>query len=222
MSKETRDDLEESTTPDARRFFVNDVDAVFDRLVREEADLDNVKRALWRFMRVGYESRRFSTARAYLEKILSLEGDSEQRAVCFLLLGGSYERERDYVCAAEAYSRAFTLPVQANETWYFLQNNLGYSLNQTGHQDQAEAHCRAAIAIDPTRHNAYKNLGVALEGLGRPVEAALSFIKAALAFPRDSRALRHLEDLLSRHPEVGRNHSEIAAGLRECREAARL
>ena len=102
-----------------------------------------------------------------------------------------------------------------------LNNNLGYSLNQVGRHGEAEACCRAAIAIDAGRHNAHKNLGISLEGQGKYLEAAQCFLKAAQAAPDDLRALGHLEDLLARHEEIGTNHPEILEAAQECREAAR-
>ena len=132
-----------------------------------------------------------------------------------------FERKRDFPAAAAAYSRAFTLPARQDRTWYLLNNNLGYSLNQIGRHGEAEAYCRAAIAIDPDRHNAHKNLGLSLQGQGRYLEAALCLLKAAQTDPEDLRALGHLEDLLAQHEEIGKDHPEILEAVQECREAAR-
>jgi len=159
---------------------------------------------------------RFDGPVGYLAKIRALTGDDQTKALCFLETGKALEKKQDYPGATEAYLRAFTLPALQNDTWYFLNNNLGFCLNQLGRHDEAETHCRAAIAIDPLRHNAYKNLGICLEVKGRLVEAALLFLDAARIAPSDSRALDHLGQLLARHGEVGRDHPEILEGAQAC------
>jgi tetratricopeptide (TPR) repeat protein len=123
--------------------------------------------------------------------------------------------------AVASYSRAFALPAREDSIWYLLNNNLGYSLNRIGRHAEAEAYCRAAIAIDPERHNAHKNLGLSLQGQGRYLEAARWLLAAARLAPNDVRALNHLEDLLGQHEEIGRGHPEILEAAQECREVAR-
>ena len=115
--------------------------------------------------------------------------------------------------------RAFELPQQSNEIWYFLNNNTAYCLNQIGQYQEGERYCRAAIEIEPDRHNAYKNLGIALQYQARYAEAARSYIYAAKLCPNDSRALAHLEDLVARRREICEEIPDILAQLRECHEA---
>jgi hypothetical protein len=67
-------------------------------------------------------------------------------------------------------------------------------------QARPPACCRAAVAIDPRRRNAHKNLGVALQGLGRYAEAARSYLRAADICPADTRALRLLQALIAPCP----------------------
>jgi tetratricopeptide (TPR) repeat protein len=71
-----------------------------------------------------------------------------------------------------------------------------------GRHAEAEKYCRAAIEINPVAYNAHKNLGVALQGLGRYADAARSYVKAIDAFPYDRRALDHLDKLLAAHTEI--------------------
>jgi len=130
------------------------------------------------------------------------------------LAGLIFEKMGDYRSAIECYREAFSLPREKDRTWYFLHNNLGYCLNQLGRHDEAEKMCRAAIEIDPGSYNAYKNLGVALQGQGIYPEAAVLFLRAAFAFPPDPRSIGHLEDLLSNHrEEVEREIPDIADHL---------
>jgi tetratricopeptide (TPR) repeat protein len=111
-------------------------------------------------------------------KVFSLTDEAQGRAGIPLAAGIVLERTRDYSSSAESYRAAFAYPKRKDETWYFLHNILGYCLNQLGEYEEAEELCRAAIGIDGRRHNAYKNLGVALEGLGRHVDAAEAYLAA--------------------------------------------
>jgi tetratricopeptide (TPR) repeat protein len=144
-----------------------------------------------------------AAAEAYFRKAVDLADTDPAKAYCFLCLGQLREQVDDYPGAIEWCSKAFWLEPGSDETWYFLHNNLGYCLNETGCHREAEAYCRKAIAIDPRPHNAWKNLGIALEGLGDFTGAAAAFIEAATLCPEDGRAKRLLEQLAARRPEIG-------------------
>jgi len=64
--------------------------------------------------------------------------------------------------------------------------------------------------------NAYKNLGISLEGQLRFNEAAEAYDRAIRVDPRDCRPLKHLETLLDFQPEL---KYEFAEQLRLCRQA---
>jgi len=136
------------------------------------------------------------------ERVEQAETDDE-RAYCLLTLGRLREQASDWPGAAKWYARAFWMQPGTDETWYFLHNNLGYCLNHLGEHQRAEAYCRRAIEIDPMRHNAWKNLGIALEGLGRHADAAAAWIEAATLCPADGRALRLLRKLVAEQPDLG-------------------
>ena len=104
-------------------------------------------------------------------------------------------------------------------TWYFIHNNLGYSLNQVGEHQAAVRYLEIAVQIDPARPNAHKNLAIALEGQKRFAEAAKSYVRATEITPRDSRALMHLEEMVSANPSVLEEIPELQESLSFCREA---
>jgi tetratricopeptide (TPR) repeat protein len=207
--------------PDGRIIEIDDTEAILAFMATGENSPEDLKRMLWGFVRECNEAEKSDGAIVYIEKILTLEDDPDARARCFLMMGRLFEKTRDFPAAVAAYSRAFVLPTREDDTWYFLNNNLGYSLNQIGRHDEAEAYCRAAIAIDPERHNAHKNLGLSLQGQGRYLEAARCLLTAVQARPDDFRALDHLEDLLAQHEEIGRDHPELLEAAQKCREAVR-
>jgi tetratricopeptide (TPR) repeat protein len=152
------------------------------------------------------------TALAYFGKAIAHTGNPETKAFCFLEMGKLAERHREYQDAVGFYSRAFELEQEGNETWYFLNNNLGYSLNQIGRHAEAEGYCRRAIAVDPSRHNAHKNLGLSLRGQGRYREAAASLLEAVKHNPGDTRAMGHLEEMLECRQELYREIFGIETG----------
>ncbi len=154
----------------------------------------------------------------YTEKMLPLLDSPDEKAGCFLTMGGVLERLRKYPEAQETYARAFDLPRESNEIWYFLNNNRAYCLNQIGHHEEAERYCRDAIVIEPKRHNAYKNLGIALVNLGRYGEAAKNLILATKLCPADSRALALLDELFAGHREIVQELPDLPAQLLKCHE----
>jgi Tfp pilus assembly protein PilF len=57
-------------------------------------------------------------------------------------------------------------------------NNLAFALQQRGKIDEAAAHCRQALEINPDYAEAHNNLGAALADLGRSDEAIQHYRKA--------------------------------------------
>jgi tetratricopeptide (TPR) repeat protein len=127
----------------------------------------------------------------------------------------------NYKAAISFYSQAFSLEPEDTLTWYLINNNLGYCLNQFGRFAEAEGYCRSAIKIDPERQNAYKNLGVSLASQGQCAEAARNYIKALRANAGDPRALKLLEGLFEEHPEIVGEIPDIEAQIQRCQEAVR-
>jgi len=79
----------------------------------------------------------------------------------------------------------------------------------------AEICCRAAIALDPARHNTHKNLGLALAGQGRHVEAARCLLEADRRCPPDTRARGHLTLRLAENPNILEADPALATACRE-------
>jgi len=156
-----------------------------------------------------------------LLRLLDISSDPEQRAEYFLLLGAECEKGDDYSAAARFYQRGIECRPDGIRTRYFLHNNMGYCLNHFKRHEEASEHCQTAIAVNPGSFNAYKNLGNALEGLGRYVEAAKYHIKACKIYPQDSRALKHLEILVVSNPNICRDMPGLIEEIESCRHAAR-
>jgi tetratricopeptide (TPR) repeat protein len=211
------EDFDGFIAPDGEMISIEDADRV-SAILFGTADLGKMVKTLWHLAAECYSRGYFEAVCQYLEKMLPLVNAPGQKSECFLRMGGAREEMRDYEAAQQAYSRAFDLPQEKNITWYFINNNLAYCLNQTGRYQDAVKHCRAAIDIDAERHNAHKNLGFALSKLGRHADAANSYIRATKLCPVDPRALAFLDDLFAEHKELVQEIPDFPAQLHECHE----
>jgi tetratricopeptide (TPR) repeat protein len=171
--------------------------------------------AVWQLARFYSFAGRQEEATACVTRLMEAwTEDPGKQAAGYLGLGQLLEQQDRYAEAEAAYARGLALLPPAGEVGYLLHNNRGYCLNILGRHAEAEVHCRAALAMAPTRHNAHKNLGLALAGQGQLVEAARCLLEADRRYPGDGRARRHLADLLATHPEVLVEDLDLAT---ECR-----
>ena len=219
MTREITDDFDSFITQDGKVVPIQDTDKMFSILVKRTEDRDQIAKSLRCLVEECLDSGYHRAACDYLEKILSLVDDPGERAECLLRMGLVMEEAQDFEAALEAYLRAFGLPHESNDVWYFLNNNTGFCLNQTAQCQEAERYCRAAIEIDPDRHNAYKNLGIALQNQGRYADAAENYIHASKLAPTDTRALALLEDLIAGHREILEEMPDLLEQLHGCHEA---
>lgn len=188
-------------------------------LKRLEESKDDPLEAMWELAQFYKSQNHLDRAGEIFHDMLQWVSDPELKAQIILALGQTAERARDYPLAVQFYRQGVALEPAAQPNWYFIHNNLGFSLNQLGDFVEGEDCCRRAIAIAPERSNAHKNLGLALVGQGRFREAAETFVKATQVNASDPRSLKHLEDLLAEHPNLV---AEFDTALRACREAVRV
>ena len=168
--------------------------------------------------RTGQQER----AVGFVERLLELSDNSDQRANCLLALALLTEEMEDYDSATACYEQVLELEELENITLYFLHNNFGYLLYQLGQFEEAEPHLERAISIEPELANAYKNLGLACEGLGRFEGAVECYITATQVEPYDARSMVHVENLLSRHPELFVRVPYLQRRLEWCREVVEI
>jgi len=175
--------------------------------------------AIWKLVQLYGSNGQHDLAKGYIERLMGLSGSSEAQASYWLALGQLAEKDGHFEAAVDYYSQAKALDPKAVETEYFTNNNLGYSLIQLGRHSEAEPCCRMAIETDPKRHNAHKNLGLALQGQGRYADAARPLINAIRANPLDRRALQHLEEMVAEKPEILDAVTYLREDLNAAREA---
>lgn len=182
------------------------------RVARCEAAFED---AVWQLAHFYSMVSRTPEATDCVRWLLVRTDDPEKRTAGHLALGQILEQQHRYAEAEATYGQGLAIRPATGSTGYFLHNNRGYCLNRLGRHAEAEAQCRAAIEIDPTRHNAHKNLGLALAGQGRYLEAARCLLEADRRCPGDGRARRHLAELLAENPEVLEADPALVAVCRE-------
>jgi len=122
------------------------------------------KQILWDLAVLYSRTGRQEEALARVQRVVEIVETAEEKAKCHLIMGQLMEQMRHFEMAIRYYSQALSFEPADGCVWYLIHNNLGYCLNHFGRFDEAEFYCRKAIEIDPARQNAYKNLGIALEG----------------------------------------------------------
>jgi tetratricopeptide (TPR) repeat protein len=191
-------------------------------LTQLEAKGGNCTQSLVNLTKVCSEVGRHEEALCYLKRLIALSNDPEEQAAYHLALGATMERVGDFQGAVMFYRHALGMEPCSRKTWYFIHNNLGYSLNQLGRHDEAITYLRQAIQIDPDYSNAHKNLGLAMEAKGHFAEAASFYVSATKANASDPRSLAHLENLMLSHPELGFELPGLTDQLETCREAVKI
>ena len=185
-------------------------------LKRLEAQKAKPTDALWELARFYQQSKQAEKGLACLRRVLQQLPDAEQKAGCVLAMGQMMESAGDYQGAVQYYKEALALEPVRTDVWYFINNNLGFSLNTLGQYPEGEKYCRNAVEINPGRPNAYKNLGIALAGQGDYAGAARCFVAATQVNAADPRAFHLLKDLVRDHPEL---EYEFQESLNACQKA---
>ncbi len=187
------------------------------RLLTRLQDRNQDHKLTWHQLAVLFsDAGRYDRALACLRELMALEPELERKAACVLAMGANAEKQQDFEAAARFYREALAMEPTRTDVWYFIHNNLGYSLNMLGQFDAGEKFCRSAIDINRARPNGHKNLGIALHGLRRHAEAAQCFIAATKANSGDARSLGLLRDLFRQHGEL---ELEFGAELLRCEQA---
>jgi len=172
------------------------------RLAQCEGELEE---AVWQLVRFFSAVRRTGEARACVDRLLTWTKDPHKVAAGYLGLGQLLEQEDRYAEAEVVYANGAEIMPPTGDTGYFLHNNRGYCLNLLGRHAEAEEQCRTALALNVRRHNAHKNLGLALAGQGQFKEAAHALLEANRRCPADGRSRRHLFELVTQHPDILEN-----------------
>src|SRR5262245_53181805 len=99
--------------------------------------------AMWELARFYSHSKQHEKALNYLRQVLNRQPDTEHKAATVLAMGQTMEQVGDYESAVRYYREAFAFEPVHTRTWYFINNNLGYSLNMLGRFEEGEGFCPA-------------------------------------------------------------------------------
>jgi tetratricopeptide (TPR) repeat protein len=197
--------------PKTKEEYLNDLEACRD--ARSKPKILDALIHIYRSSTIKNGGRYSATNCDELIKIFSRHmGDLSLGEVAAYLLvrEGSYcEGVRDFAGALKFYEKSLSYKVEDKDLQYFRLNNLAFTLNYLGRFKEAEPFLREAIAIDPLKYNAPKNLGVCLEHQQQFEKAARSYLKSSQLCPSDGRAGLHLKRLIERHPTL-KNLPELA------------
>jgi tetratricopeptide (TPR) repeat protein len=177
--------------------------------------LETLERLARHYARAGRPDQAYRCA----ARLLRVARAGEERAAILLSLGALQEKMLDFARAAAHYRAALAQDPADPMVRYFAHNNLGFSLIQLARLEEAEPHLRTALALDPGRSNAYKNLGLCCYGQGLPEQAAEWFLSGIETAPDDPRSLWHLLELLGEHPEIRAGLPDFDARLAAARRA---
>ena len=131
----------------------------------------------------------------------------------YLARGEVAETEEQWGFALENYGIGLSLLPKDTTTVYFLFNNAAHCLNALQLYSEGESYCRRAIEIDPTRSEAHKNLAVSRRCQGNLRGSALCLVEAIKMNPSDKHAVQLLKQLLTDHPTLSLQCSQIAREL---------
>ena len=168
------------------------------------------------------KTNRLQEAHILTSRLLELCVNDEQRSASLFTLGQIMEDMNDYARAAEYYRQAYSMKSFDKQTRYFINNNLGYCLNQLKEFEEAKGYLLSALKIDPNLPNAYKNLGLCYWGLEEHAKAVRCFIAGTKAYPADRRSLKHLDELINEHPELDADIPAFMEGVKSCKNTLEL
>jgi tetratricopeptide (TPR) repeat protein len=166
-----------------------------------------------------YEAQRVDLAIAILNLMVRDAHDPEQAALLYLALGQIAEEEQQWGLALQQYTRGLSTQARDHETVYLLFDSAGHCLNNLGRYVDAETYCRSAIAIDSTKGNAFKELGLSLEGQGDLIGAAWAWVEGTNADPEDQRSMNLLKRLICNHPRLLKQWPWIEQELTHARDS---
>jgi tetratricopeptide (TPR) repeat protein len=117
-----------------------------EKILLEQLDASNnkqdIEQALWELACFYSKTGRQSIALQYVKQLADGTEDPNKAAACYMAMGQLMEQIHDYESAILFYTQAVLLEPTVTYTAYFINNNLGYSLNRVGKHDEAEKYCR--------------------------------------------------------------------------------
>jgi tetratricopeptide (TPR) repeat protein len=132
----------------------------------------------------------------------NIPADKSVTAKARLALGEAEEAEEKWASALEHYGIGLSLLPKDTITAYFLFNNAARCLNALELYRGGESYCLRAIALDPKRPEAYKNLAICRRGQGDLTGTVSCLLEAIKTNPSDEQTAELFKQLLTDHPTL--------------------
>jgi len=119
--------------------------------------------------------------------------------------GSLCEAKRAFGTAIEYYKKGIAHidahGVEGHSCAYWFPNNISFCYDYEAMFQEAQGFARKAIAVDHSRHNAWKNFGISLEHQHKYAYAAICYVISHIqCVGVDKRPLMHLERMFKRNP----------------------
>lgn len=185
-----------------------------EKILQEMNDARDLKKTLQELAHSLKSQGRYGEAIFCYRELLERTAETQEIVAYLFALGDIMGKMHIYENAVSYYQEASNLSYEASDMAYWINNNLGFSLCMLKRFSKAEKYCRLAIQIHPGRFEAFKNLGLALEGQEKHREAIEAYITAVKIDAKDTRAMNLFEIILDKHPDL---KDEYGEQLEECR-----
>ena len=176
--------------------------------------LDDARRAFhcfkegWQKMKALRDLYNLCHAAGLVDKYLEITQDARTvpelvpfKTDVLFLAGSICEDDFRYDQALEYYLRCMEFDTDDNWIRYNRAVNVAFCYLMKGDPFKAKQHCEAAIIIDPENWLAWKNLGMAFEGLDNVREAANCYARAIKISRGNIGSVIYLRELIKRHAE---------------------
>lgn len=185
--------------------------------IQESDDEVELEKATYELARFYQKYEKFDKAIETFQK-LSKPSCKKNRLPFYLFsLGQLHEKINDFSTAIVYYKKSLDLISESDQhIRYYIFNNIGYCYIILNDFIKGEDYCRQAIDINPKKCNAYKNLGISLEGQGRYSDAVKMYLEATCTNVTDRRAMDLLMDLIFKHPEVKGEIKDLDHKIEDC------
>ena len=125
---------------------------------------------------------------AIQEEIEDIEQMKDKTYLDYFILGNTYDNQKEYIKAIQAYQKAIKLNPKYSDAYY----NLGIMYVNEGQYDKAIEVYQKAIELNPKNDMAYNNMGIAYESNNEHIKAIQSYQKAIKLNPKYSDAYYNL------------------------------
>ncbi len=185
-----------------------------EKILKQMSDAQDLKKSLQEMAHSFKSQGRYGESIFCYRELLERTAETHEAIAYLFALGDIMGKMHVYENAISYYQEASILCREISDMAYWINNNLGFSLCMLKRFVEAEKYCRLAIKIHSGRFDAFKNLGLSLEGQEKHREAIEAYITAVKIDAKDTRAMNLFEIILDKHPELKEEYGEQ---LEECR-----